>query len=73
MHITIVFKAVQGSCCFTCIHVFAAEVDTYFMHHPWERVHIVQVMSHWMVTNMQIILSKVSQAIVDNHFSSTTT
>lgn len=42
------------------------------MHHPWERVHIHQVMSHWMVTNMQIILSKVSQAIADNNFSNTT-
>lgn len=43
------------------------------MHHLWERVHILQVMSHWMDTNTQLILSEVSQSIVGNHFSSTTT
>ena len=54
------------------IHVFAVELDTCFIHHLLERVHILQVMSPWMVTTMQIILSRVCQAFMDNHFSSTT-
>jgi hypothetical protein len=83
LHIVFYFYHIAQATFFPClklalglqlipVHVLAAGVNTDFMRHLLERMYILQVLSLLMVTTMEIILSKVSQFVMDNHFSSTT-